>query len=105
MAVAVVMAAVVSTAASADRVSRIIVGAGLLAMASTRFNPTPHRLYRRQASLHRMPLQLQLVAHPIQRLDRVMPRAGLGQFAPQVADVAVHRAVGDHAVVGVKFVQ
>ena len=34
-----------------------------------------------------------------------MPRAGLGQFAPQVADVAVHRAVGDHAVVGVKFVQ
>ena len=36
------VAAVVSTAASADRVSRFIVGAGLLAMASTGFNSLGH---------------------------------------------------------------
>src|SRR3990167_5864856 len=42
---------------------------------------------------------LQLVAHPVDRVDQLLPRSHLLQLAPQVFHVAVHGAVGDHAVV------
>ena len=49
--------------------------------------------------------KLKPITDPIQRFDGRFPWARLLQLAPQVADMAVHRAVGDHAVVGVDLVE
>ncbi len=49
--------------------------------------------------------KLKPITHPIQRLDRILRRAGLLKLAPQITDMAVNRTIGNHPMIGIDPVE